>query len=874
MRLNKKKLAALAMSAVMAASTMPFPVLAEEFTDMADATVTEQYAEDAGVAYEVTSVTFNYNAETGKATATYKAKPVGGTEPEAAKTVDATVVPNSLIPATCGDGYVQLQVTLYGTTYYSGVKDAADAIVLKGTGNHDWDTVIDPVIKPATHMHPGVGTITKTCKVCGKVETTPNAVLDQQAHTWSTEASFVAGENILKDKDGNIVLGEDGKPQAKDDSKDATYAAVYKCTEYGKQDADSHTDDGTTTKYVTIPAKTGAYAMITAVSDTIKTTKEQLSALAGAGSDGKIKNPTVTLPIDEDKIELKDCSKEGSYTVSYYTAAGKFKSSTTFKVAPHHYNVKKVAVFATADDKSQCTVKTDSNGNVTGVTSNSCYKSVDYEEVTLCTTTGKCSEKQFKDQIYAPAVSGKTYVLKREKKTAEPVGSHVIKQEAKDAVDDLVSVASAAGEKVKYDDLKAVAEIANFKNYITISASPACGQEGKVTVSYICMVDRKTVVTTQEITAVAAPHKWGNAEEDRSTYVAPTCSSLGHYDAVVKCTVCGTEKPGSRTTVKIPRLKHTNELSVTESGNGTKDFRDTLKAKNVNVEFEGNTIIGEYKADQTFTNQIGRWYSSVGTVEANAITTCDKCDHTVVLTNDVIIKVVDVQKQDASGHAGRITLKATYTQTADATHPQKVFTATKTFAYFDSVLAYVGRVDDEPEVVDGLRLVNGEYRYYKDGKFDPTFTGFTDYSGGRFYVINGVVATNVSGLTEIGGTWYLLAEGQLLKNYTGTAMYDGEWFYVTNGKLDATINGLVPYNGGIFMFSEGRLRNDVNGLWQNFDGSWYYLALGQVQAQHTGVVEYNGSFFYVRNGKLATDYNGTVEYDGAKFNVVAGQLYE
>ena len=35
MRLNKKQLAALAMSAVMAASTLPFPVLAEEFTDMA-----------------------------------------------------------------------------------------------------------------------------------------------------------------------------------------------------------------------------------------------------------------------------------------------------------------------------------------------------------------------------------------------------------------------------------------------------------------------------------------------------------------------------------------------------------------------------------------------------------------------------------------------------------------------------------------------------------------------------------------------------------------------------------------------------------------------------------------------------------------------
>ena len=166
---------------------------------------------------------------------------------------------------------------------------------------------------------------------------------------------------------------------------------------------------------------------------------------------------------------------------------------------------------------------------------------------------------------------------------------------------------------------------------------------------------------------------------------------------------------------------------------------------------------------------------------------------------------------------------------------------------------------------------DGVYRYYAKGEFQEDYTGFAIYNEKKFYVVNGVLASDLTRLIMFEDEWYYLSLGEVA-NYTGTVMYNNSWFYVTNGVLDTDVNGLVPYNDGTFLFIGGYLADDVNGLWMSPEDEWYYLSMGRVLNEYTGVAMYDGEFFYIRNGKLAFDYNGTVKYNGASFKVVNGML--
>ncbi|MCD8021817.1 MAG: hypothetical protein LUF30_02135, partial [Lachnospiraceae bacterium] len=179
---------------------------------------------------------------------------------------------------------------------------------------------------------------------------------------------------------------------------------------------------------------------------------------------------------------------------------------------------------------------------------------------------------------------------------------------------------------------------------------------------------------------------------------------------------------------------------------------------------------------------------------------------------------------------------------------------------------------------NGLCLdTDGVYHYYVKGEVDTTFNGIVEYDGGQFFVANGVLCSDANGLNLYDGKWYFLANGQLQIQYTGLALYDGEWFYISSGVLDTSKNGLVAYDGERFLVAEGHLLLTYNGLWQNAasiggDDLWYFIGAGMVQ-NVSQVVMYDGAWFVVENGVLDSDYNGTIEYDGATFTVVAGQLY-
>jgi len=171
---------------------------------------------------------------------------------------------------------------------------------------------------------------------------------------------------------------------------------------------------------------------------------------------------------------------------------------------------------------------------------------------------------------------------------------------------------------------------------------------------------------------------------------------------------------------------------------------------------------------------------------------------------------------------------------------------------------------------------DGVYRYYEYDQFIP-LTDIVDYDGGRFFVRDGVLDTELNGLNAFLGVWYFLAQGQIQDRYTGLALYDGECFLIVNGVLEQSFNGLLNYDGADFLVSAGRIRYDVSGLWNysteiGGDGLWYYLSSGQVQTQYTGLALYDGEWFYVTNGSLDTDLNGLVDYDGERFLVSEGRM--
>ncbi|MCD8348040.1 MAG: hypothetical protein LUD16_08875 [Lachnospiraceae bacterium] len=141
---------------------------------------------------------------------------------------------------------------------------------------------------------------------------------------------------------------------------------------------------------------------------------------------------------------------------------------------------------------------------------------------------------------------------------------------------------------------------------------------------------------------------------------------------------------------------------------------------------------------------------------------------------------------------------------------------------------------------------------------------------------NGLIDFEANELCLYEDVWYYVSLGEVQLQYTGLAIHDGAWFYVTDGILDTTVNGLIPYDGEDFLAAAGRLVLEYSGLWLNSvtiggDNQWYFIGSGMVQ-NVSCVALYDGAWFVVEKGILDSDYNGTIEYDGAVFTVVNGQL--
>ena len=939
--MNKKRLAALTLSAVMAASTMSFPVYAADFSDGATAgaevQVQSDFASDAagsanvevqtaepveetvpavatddtnGKKVDKESVTFWYNSVNHKDfEVTYRLEGDKNEYSVMANPDDAEYK-----KADCVNyGQVRPKVTILGEEFESKTWfNIPTQPPLTSDGEHDYDIFVKTETpKYPTHWEEGTEISTYKCSRCD-AQTERSKVLPVQPHTLESTVYYVPTDedgnptadpaecNVKVDEDGFVVM-EDGHAVLIEKDKDGYFEIRTYCSDPICKEKTGEVEEGrelvayrdlTKGYYVEankVELAQQAYrAEIKAQSPEIKT------PLVGR----EFFYPTVSLPlVEESEIELKDCRVGGTYTVAYYTKDGKRISDEVINVAPHHFDVYHTAVFANSNQAAQCTVRNNEDGSIS-VTNNSCYLPVDYTDVEHCSATG-CYGYEHRPKtgtVEKPECpSDNSHVLSMTAKTAAPAGKHVINTKVKDEI-----TAKVGDRYLTYAQLLTI--ISKNGGYAKLSAAPDCEVGGTVTVSYICMVDKKEVVETQDIKVYPTKHTRAvPTREEKVDIVEPTCNSNGSYTAVVKCDICGKEIE-RRENVMIPRLPHTNEKNIDKGETAIIYEDDKVTDKTAYLKFVGDKVIdvnGETvkdKASATFTvpedakdgdstvmHCVGKYavkddpdvFRDAFGVSVQVYTNCDKCGHNEVALNSqhkVKLTVVDVQKEGANGKAGSITLKATY-----RTSEKKTVEAEYTVPYFSTIEAYNARLEEQPETpgskINGLHLdSDGVWRYYKDSVLQSDYTGFVDYAGRTFYVVNGVLDQTMTRLIIFDNEWYYLIEGELT-NYTGVVLYDGEWFYVSKGRLDDTINGLVEYNGGLFVFAEGRLADEANGMWISNDNKAYWTALGRVCEEYTGVAMYDNAFFYVIDGKVAQDYNGTVEYNGATFRVENGQLY-
>lgn len=918
--MNKKRLAALALSAVMAASTMSFPVYAADFSDGATAGTevqvqsdftsdaagsanvevqvaepAEETVEAAGVEEDgdkLNNITFSYNGPDDY-TATFY---IG--ESKTPHTVEAEEWYTE--PATCASGEkIWLKFTYDGVTHYSeeGLPTGKPSL---GNSGHKMETVQQDYTIVPTHNKDGETKLVKKCAYCGK-ETTSTESVEKYDHTWGETVYLPDGENanVKTDDDGYVVFDSTGHAVLKDDTKDGHYKAVRYCTdsdcEAERKELGMRPFVAEDVEHKVEYAKTAYYAKIVEYDD------ENIADSFKEYVNKPFYNFTQQLPIDLDNIELKDCTVGGWYKVVRYNKEGMpISDKETIEVAPHHYHVYTTAEFTSKVDAAQCEVSHE-NGKLV-VKNDSCYRPITYYAVSHCQAEGCNYEPHDMTNVVVEewgdigAMPKHTYhgMISRVAQTADPTGEHVYKKEI---YNDIASI--------KYPTYaKLVDAIGANTDFVKLSEAPDCTVGGTVTVSYICVNDRTTVVKTQDVKLVPTDHVRDIPKNENE--VKPTCEQMGSYEAVTDCKYCGTEL--ERRAVQLQRLPHSNEDKdhFDASGEYTNDYKTDTTAF---LKFSGDKVVDingealkgniakskkEYEIGKNIKGEpvivkmpyAGTYAGKDPAVEFKndfgvsvwVYTECTECGkHEIALDKDeetVALKIADVQKESANGKAGSITLEATYKKA----NGERI-TETYTVPYFSTIEAYNGRLEEQPETPDeklnGLHWdEDGECRYYVDGEFQKDFSGILEYEGKSFVLNNGVLCRTASGLNLIDDEWYYLTEGRIRTDVTQVVLYDDEWFYVTEGKLDTSVDDLVSYDGETFVYVDGRYAQEGNGLWIGEDGVWYFLSNGRVAKEHTGLAMYDNEWFYVVNGKLAVDFNGTVDFEGGTFKVVGGMVKE
>lgn len=176
-----------------------------------------------------------------------------------------------------------------------------------------------------------------------------------------------------------------------------------------------------------------------------------------------------------------------------------------------------------------------------------------------------------------------------------------------------------------------------------------------------------------------------------------------------------------------------------------------------------------------------------------------------------------------------------------------------------------------------MRYVNGQWRYYENGRLVPNYTGMAwneygwwyfengnlnpDYTGmacnenGWFYYQNGHVDFNYTGMACNEYGWWYFYNGGIVYDYTGPACNEYGWWAFRNGQIDFTFNGMLLNEYGWWYFENGGINLQYTGMACNEYG-WWYFENGYLNPNYTGMACNENGWFYYQDGRINFNYTG------------------
>lgn len=771
MRLNKKKLAALAMSAVMAASTMPFPVLAEEFTDGGEATVAT--AEDLpGSVIPTATATFD---GVGNATIHY----ADGTT----KTQAATYV--VVQEKTCDLPEKKAWRTYDSVTnqWFTSEPDTT-ATATGHTDEAKWE-----VTTGAGCETTGTKTEYNVCKTCGrKVATGRTQTIPAEGHSYgepyteiTSRTNVDAGLNLIdKSQDGSYVV--------------TTYEVCTKC-------GDKHVR-GTETKYV--------YSSQTGVVSYKKTWLDSATCnITGGITNGAV---VTTLPADN-SIVLAECDKNGEYWVTSYDEDDHVVA-TEKHVVPAHHNESVSYVAVKTEEQSLLTPVVVDGKRV--VKNTSCYKTVKYKEVTTCLTERKVIstvEKEAKPEgshvntsmaasreWLKNAVDADGYVdageyaaiMNATNQKEQNYKATVTGDCGKEVAITVTYYCEACGEALPNPvTVKCKVLSHNWTDpEITNKVEPTCSKDGSYDTVKTCRIcGKKEVVRTGVKIPATGKHSFIDSKTGKTDYtnahVVFTGTKVVDIDgenlinkgkeyeanglqsayrvsaaATIKCETCGE---------KVVQNSVSNPITVIVDD----ITKETAKeAGSITLRATWYTPDNKTKVEETKTVP---YYSSISAYferdpEKDPINGLHKDEDGVwrYYENNEVTDFTGIAE-----YQGGKFFVANGVLCSDA----------KGLNLYNGEWYFLAGGQIQTQVT-GLAMYNGEWFFLTNGKLDRSKTGLVEYDGAKFIIAKGELQ-RYSGLWQdpADGTWYFAALGQIQEQYTGTAIYDGQTFELVNGKL-------------------------------------------------------------------------------------------
>lgn len=782
MRFNKRKLAALMMSAVMAASTMSTVAFAEEV----DVTAVEAVEEVAEAQAEIREVTGVDITKDGKVTVTYSDGTTSNDFTATSKTTKGDCVTADKLVWT---------VVVEGKTWSEEYETSTPA------GQHTEGKTVTVTKKAPTCKEEGTKVTSKVCSVCGKeydpteesIPATGEHVADEPESSYEVKV------------DWNTEKDENGLPKLINDKLDGTYTETIttKCKVCG----DVIKTEGPTEKTLYGDVQVKGRKLANAEDGNIKTDVSNISPKT----------------VDDSELLLKDCTKDGYYYIVSYADESCTKEISREKhtVAAHHVTTLSYEAKDTKEDELLVDVVDKKTGAVTGATNQSCYKSIEGYEIVTCVAEGK--------------------ELSRTLKTFEPEGPHILNDantNADGAVKTLIAEAKARGYFTveNYETLKA-----GEKTYgIKVSAENTCESDGTLTVTPICTVCEKPATATT-LTVKKLGHLYG--EEVVENKVEATCGKAGSYDVVQYCEVCGDRKE-IRTGVEIPALPHSFVDPKTDAVDETNAYigfsgavvvdQNGYHLNQVNDDFNPNACYGDFTVKASVLVKCDTCGKAVDLKDVNGTVVTSLKVASVEKQSDVnagsiTLKATYTKTIKETGRKEKMTEEYTvpyYSNIAAYLERNPISglhqDADGIFRYYkDGVLQkdYTGVVrydGGEFFVANGVlcREANGLNRNAADGKWyflangqiQRGYNGLALYDGEWFYLINGELDTSVKGLVPYDGGQFLFAAGRLVREHNGLWRdFDGTWYFLARGQVQSQFTGTATYQGQKFNVVAGKV---------------------------------------------------------------------